>query len=228
MPSGTAIDGLTRPRWRLPAGALILLSLLEGLLASPAARAHEEQEQRDMVLELGPEGIQLLLEYVLPPSQRAVEVRALVDADHSGAVDRPQEELARATLLGPRFTEGLVLSVDGVPVDLTLQDMAWQEGPGDPGPRRGFTGMALYAAALPLARDGDAAVRLTVAEGAIAASVEVQLDPGMEAVDLALPRFPDQPIYGPVELLPDLPLDVQVRRSAGEGSGSGWGTGSGS
>lgn len=189
-----------------------LLAALLMVTAALPLQAHEGIEQRQVVVSLAPDRIDMLVAWELPAGAMAAQLRSAMDLDGDGLVQGDHEILTRAQLLIPRLVVGIELRVGEEAVSLDMIDVELRDGSGS-GPRQGFEAMALYHTDRPLAQDAAAAVVVGVADAVAPVRAEVQWAEGLVLEDSSLPPATDAPAIGPAEVLPGLPVTVRVRRA---------------
>lgn len=185
----------------------VLIALVVGLSCAVAA-AHELDEQRELMVSIGPGQVDLLLAWSVPPGEDAARLRALTLPLHFGGLDDSVRERLLAASLLPRMMRGVQVSMDGVVLQPEIERFHLRDSPGR-GATRGFQAMALLRVSAPeLVPDppeaGAAApawsFRVERALHADPVQLVVQVDPerGWTVTDTALPASP--PLWGPVEL----------------------------
>lgn len=181
------------------------------VLGTSTLLAHDLGEQRHVLVSVEPGVIEVLVAYELPAGQLARELRAAIDQDGNGAVDREAERLARAQVLIARVRAGWSVCLGNSELALELADLSFRDNVGTDH-RRGFEGMVIYRAAVPDLGSIDS-VRIELAPGAASVRAEIQVTPPLTVVDSPLPPAGDAPVVGPVEVTPDLPLEVRISLS---------------
>lgn len=179
------------------------------VLRATHANSHELIEQRELILSLSPDGVELLVAYELPGGVQAARLRQWMDLDKDGIVSSEGLEfLARAQLLIPRLASGIEVLVNDDVLPLSLVEVNFADGAGS-NEEMGFAGMAIYVWTSPVPIDS-ATVELRVAENAPAVIAHAQTTGDLAITDSTVPRAPDAPVIGPVNVVHRVPLRVTV------------------
>lgn len=107
---------------------MALLPLLP-LLTAPAARAHEAGLLRRDRVVVTPDGMELIVEDLIPAGEDARALRRIFDRDRSGAIEAAEGDALGAALAG-RATRFLSVQVDGRAVVLRRVEQTWDLGGG--------------------------------------------------------------------------------------------------
>lgn len=176
------------------------------------AQSHELAEQREVILSISPDGVELLVAYELPAGAPAARLRQWMDLDKDGNVSNEGlEALARAQLLIPRLVSGIEVLLDNAPLRLTLAEVSLNDGAGDD-LEMGFVGMAIYVWSSPEPINA-ATVELRVAENTPAVIAHVQTTGALTIASSTVPGADDAPVVGPVNVLHQVPLRVTVEHT---------------
>ena len=201
--------GSFRPTATVRPRVYIALVALVWVSHTSQADSHELVEQRELILSIAPDGVELLVAYELPAGAPAARLRQWMDLDKDGSVSNEGlEALARAQLLIPRLASGIEVLLDNAPLQLALAEVSLNDGAGD-GAEMGFVGMAIYVWSSPAPID-TATVELRVAENTPSVIAHVQTTGALAIAESTVPRAADAPIVGPVSVLHQVPLRVTV------------------
>ena len=204
--------GSFRPTRVVRLRPVLVFIILAGALPAPSAISHELVEQRQLILSVSPEGVELLVVYELPAGAPAARLRLWMDLDKDGTTSNDGlEALARAQLLVPRLISGIDVVLDGAPVQLALAEVSFTDGAGS-GEEMGFVGMAIYAWSSP-DPIATSTVELRVSEDTPSVLAHVQTTGPLTIAASTVPRAPDAPVVGPVNVLHEVPLQVTVAPS---------------
>lgn len=179
------------------------------MFLTSTALGHDLGDQREVIVSVSPLEVEMLILYEVPAGQLAAQLREWMDLNGDGTIsDQGYEALARAQVLVPRAGTGLDLRLNGHPIEMTLQQMSFQDGAGE-GAERGALAMLRYtwqADSPPLQRG---TLTLSTVENVARANVRIQVTGGLQITSSTVPPAEDAPVVGPVSLVPDMTTEVR-------------------
>ena len=108
----------------------VLLLTLPLLLLPHDAAAHDASEARQVLVQIEPAGVDVLITWELSGGIEAARYRALIDITRTGRIDPGLDQVLAASTLLPRVLRGVVLLQNRIPWQGELVHFIARDGPG--------------------------------------------------------------------------------------------------